>query len=179
EPQPDTNPARLLALIGASGSGKSSAMMAGLLPQLERGTLPGSEQWVYLEPMKPGAHPLEALVLTLALHFPERSVESLREELNDESALGLHSLASCLVKMPGQVGALPLLQFKLEQLFQRRSDHLLTLQAYREMGGVKGALAKQAESTYTSLPSQEHQRLARTLFLRLIDPGPTEQETTR
>jgi hypothetical protein len=55
----------------------------------------------------------------------------------------------------------------------------LTLQAYQEIGGVKGALAKQAESIYTSLPSQEHRRLARALLLRLIDPGITEQDTTR
>jgi len=71
------------------------------------------------------------------------------------------------------------LQFTLDQLFQRRKHHVLTLQAYREMGGVKGALAKQAENTYAALPSEEHRKLARALFLRLIDPGVTEQETTR
>ena len=54
-----------------------------------------------------------------------------------------------------------------------------TLEAYHEIGGVKGALVRQAESTYASLPSEEHRRLARTLFLRLIEPGATEQETTR
>ncbi|HET8851478.1 MAG TPA: hypothetical protein VFN02_03055, partial [Ktedonobacteraceae bacterium] len=54
-----------------------------------------------------------------------------------------------------------------------------TLSAYRELGGVKGALAKQAEETYTTLPSEEHRKLARALFVRLIDPGATEQDTTR
>ena len=77
------------------------------------------------------------------------------------------------------MGALPLLQFTLDQLYRRRSDQLLTLQAYLEMGGVKGALAKWAESTYASLPSEEHRTLARALFLRLIDPGDTEQDTRR
>src|SRR5207245_11073593 len=43
----------------------------------------------------------------------------------------------------------------------------------------KVALANHAESTYTSLPSEEHRRRARALFLRLIDPGVTEQDTTR
>ena len=33
--------ARLLTVIGSSGSGKSSVVMAGLLPQLQRGVLPG------------------------------------------------------------------------------------------------------------------------------------------
>src|SRR5207245_2208863 len=84
-----------------------------------------------------------------------------------------------LFEMQGQVGALPLLQFTLDQLFQRRSGSQLTLSAYREMGGVKGALSRQAEETYTTLPSEEHRTLARALFLRLIDPGASEQDTTR
>jgi hypothetical protein len=71
------------------------------------------------------------------------------------------------------------LQFTLEQLFERRKEHLLTLAAYREIGGVKGAVARQAEATYTALPSEEHCSLARALFLRLIDLGWTDQEITR
>jgi len=86
--QPGTPTVRLLAVIGPSGSGKSSVVMAGLLPQLQRGALPGSQQWVYLEPMVPGTHPLEALALTLAPRFPDRSVKTLREDLEKESACG-------------------------------------------------------------------------------------------
>jgi WD40 repeat protein/serine/threonine protein kinase len=84
-----------------------------------------------------------------------------------------------LFETQGQAGALPLLEFTLDQLYQRRDGHWLTQQAYQEIGGVRGALAKHAESTYTSLPSDEHRRLVRALFLRLIDPGVTEQDTTR
>jgi hypothetical protein len=84
-----------------------------------------------------------------------------------------------LFEVQEQVGALPLLQFTLDQLFQRRSGRQLTLSAYREIGGVKGALTKQAEKTYTELPSKEHRRLSHALFVRLIDPGATEQDTTR
>jgi hypothetical protein len=84
-----------------------------------------------------------------------------------------------LFEMKGEAGALPLLEFTLEQLFEQRSDHRLTLSAYREIGGVKGALSQHAEQTYASLPSQEHRRLARALLLRLIDPGASEQDTTR
>ncbi len=84
-----------------------------------------------------------------------------------------------LFEMRGQAGALPLLEFTLDQLFQRRRGQQLTRQAYEEIGGVKGALAKQAESTYAALPSEEHRQLARALFLRLIDPGMIEQDATR
>src|SRR5215472_10104716 len=64
-----------------------------------------------------------------------------------------------LFEVQGQVGALPLLQFTLEQLFERRSGHRLTLQAYHEIDGVKGALAKHAEATYAGLPSEEHRMM--------------------
>jgi hypothetical protein len=53
-------PVRLLALVGASGSGKSSLVRAGLLASLEAGALPGSEGWVRLV-MRPGPHPMREL----------------------------------------------------------------------------------------------------------------------
>ena len=52
---------RLLALIGPSGSGKSSLILAGVLPALQNGAVPGSDQWNYLPPIVPGAEPLESL----------------------------------------------------------------------------------------------------------------------
>jgi len=78
-----------------------------------------------------------------------------------------------------QAGALPLLSFTLELLFQLREGHVLTLQAYKRIGGVKGALAKWAEQTYAGLPGDEYRTRARAIFLRLIDPGTSEQDTTR
>src|SRR5207245_7377095 len=45
--------------------------------------------------------------------------------------------------------------------------------------GVKGALSQQAEQTYQALPSPGHRQLARPVFMRLIDPGISEQDTTR
>lgn len=52
---------RLMAVVGPSGSGKSSLVRAGLLPQLRRGVLPGSETWRILPAMVPGSDPLAAL----------------------------------------------------------------------------------------------------------------------
>jgi len=44
-------------------------------------------------------------------------------------------------------GALPLLQFLLEELYKRRrSDDVLTFRAYEELGGVEGALVQRAEA---------------------------------
>ncbi|MGI9097776.1 MAG: BTAD domain-containing putative transcriptional regulator [Solirubrobacteraceae bacterium] len=55
----------LLGVVGPSGSGKSSAMRAGLLPALAGGVLPGSENWVQAL-MRPGEHPLAELRRVLA-----------------------------------------------------------------------------------------------------------------
>ncbi len=50
----------MLAVVGASGSGKSSVIAAGLLPSLRAGLLPGSERWRPVV-MRPGERPLAAL----------------------------------------------------------------------------------------------------------------------
>ena len=48
---------------------------------------------------------------------------------------------------------LPLLQFTLEELYQRRTENgMLTLAAYRELGGVEGSLAQRAETVFKDLP---------------------------
>ena len=52
--------ASLLGVVGPSGSGKSSAVRAGLLPELAGGVLPGSESWTQTL-LRPGEHPLRAL----------------------------------------------------------------------------------------------------------------------
>src|SRR6266700_2189103 len=39
------NEPRLLAVFGASGSGKSSVVQAGLIPRLRNGAVPGSDRW--------------------------------------------------------------------------------------------------------------------------------------
>jgi hypothetical protein len=273
---------RLLSVVGPSGSGKSSVVMAGLLPRLKAGALPGSEHWVYLDPMTPGIRPVEALASVLSRSLPGKGL-AIRKELDDDDAQGLHLVADSisrqsgaqvvlpldqfeelftlttdeherqrfidllisavtaphgpviailtlradfydrpmqypdlcrliqpyqkpvlpmdvedlraviekpaalpdvrlsfegplvgdlLYEVQGQAGGLPLLEFTLDELFRRRSGQVLTLEAYRDIGGVRGALAKHAETTYAELPSDEHRQMARILFLRLIDPAP-------
>ncbi|HYC88761.1 MAG TPA: hypothetical protein VEO54_06085 [Thermoanaerobaculia bacterium] len=46
---------RFLAVVGPSGSGKSSVVQGGVLPALRRGAIPGSDTWTYLPPLVPGA----------------------------------------------------------------------------------------------------------------------------
>src|SRR4051812_11571647 len=57
---------RLVALVGPSGSGKSSLAFAGLVRGLRQGALPGSAAWRILPPMVPGDAPRAALASRLA-----------------------------------------------------------------------------------------------------------------
>jgi len=64
----DLQQTRFLAVVGDSGSGKSSLVKAGLLPKLRQGTaIPGSDQWQIVA-MRPGANPAVRLNAFLAQH---------------------------------------------------------------------------------------------------------------
>lgn len=269
---------QLLTVIGASGSGKSSVVMAGLLPKLKAGALPNSENWTYLKPIVPGDHPVQALNRIL-LEAPELNVpiEMVESDLQHTSGIGLYRLATKFLKKPvvlyidqfeelfmtgvpeeerqqfinllinavtspdspvlvlltmradfydrpmnypelgrlvqsynrsvlpmtiadlrdtvekpaaaagltfesgliadiifdlrddknAQAGALPLLQYTLEQLYERRAGNTLTHTAYQDIGGVKGAIGAHAEEVFKTLDEEAQNAFAR-VFQALV-----------
>jgi len=62
--------ARALLVFGASGSGKSSLVRAGLLPRLRR-----SDEWIVARPFRPLGRPLRELAAALAAAFVEHGKE--------------------------------------------------------------------------------------------------------
>lgn len=201
---------RFLAVIGPSGSGKSSLVRAGLLPDLRDGALPGSEAWP-IAVVTPGADPIASLDQALAQssHSRKRSgrllvidqfeevftlcadesvhatflqqvidtataadqtwvVITLRADFFDQplrhrafgTLLCAHAqyvlpltpaeieravigpaevvgvavesalVATLVAEVDARLGALPLLQYVLTELFEQRSGQPLTLQAY-------------------------------------------------
>jgi transcriptional regulator with XRE-family HTH domain len=87
-------------------------------------------------------------------------------------------VATMVQDVSDQPGMLPLLQYALTELFERRDGHTLTLAAYRESGGVTGALSRRAEELYAGL-DEAGQEAARQLFLRLITLGEGVEDTRR
>jgi WD40 repeat protein/DNA-binding CsgD family transcriptional regulator len=275
---------RFLAIVGPSGSGKSSLVKAGLIPALWRGDLPGSEKWFVVE-LLPGARPLDQLEVALVqvaanhanglreqitrdkngllrvadiilprddtelvlvvdqfeevftlvedeqeraqflnllraavtdrrsrvrviitlradyydrpLHYPEfgELIRSRMETVLPLSAKGIERaiagpaervgvtfepglVAQIVSEMNYQAGALPLLQYALTELFDRRQGRLLTHEAYQEIGGAVGALAHRADEIYASLTSGG-QEIVRQLFLRLVTLGEGAEDTRR
>ncbi len=66
---------------------------------------------------------------------------------------------------------LPLLEFTLTRLWERRQDGVLTSQAYQAIGGVTGALTQWADQTYNKLNNRDQQHLARRIFTGLVHLG--------
>ena len=68
----------------------------------------------------------------------------------------------------GARAALPLLAFAVSRLWERRDREkkLLTREAYREIGGVEGALAQHAEATYERI-GPEREGIVREMFRNL------------
>jgi WD40 repeat protein len=77
-----------------------------------------------------------------------------------------------------QPGALPLLQYALTELFDRRQGRVLTHQAYQAIGGAVGALARRAEDIFTE-QDQVRQDEVRQMFLRLVTLGEGAEDTRR
>ena len=70
----------------------------------------------------------------------------------------------------GEPGMLPLLSTAMLETWKRRHDGRLTLDAYLATGGVRGAIARPAESVYERLSAEERIAL-RTMLLRLAELG--------
>ncbi|MBZ0290850.1 MAG: WD40 repeat domain-containing protein, partial [Anaerolineae bacterium] len=110
-----------------------------------------------------------------------------REELQraivepaESAGLGLESglVTAIMMDVGEQPGTLPLLQFALTELFERRDGRWLTLQAYRDIGGVSGALARRADELYQML-DEDGQKTARQMFLRLVTLNEGSEDTRR
>lgn len=89
-----------------------------------------------------------------------------------------------LLDIVGAPGELPLLQYTLLELWQRRQPDpkggapRLTLDAYTELGGVRGTLQKRADEIFYSL-SIEEQQVAKRIFIALTQLGEGTEDTRR
>jgi serine/threonine protein kinase/ABC-type glycerol-3-phosphate transport system substrate-binding protein len=273
---------RFLAVVGPSGSGKSSLVRAGLVPALRGGAIRGSDRWFIVD-LIPGPHPFDELaaaltriavdprpdladrlrdedglvrvaeelvpdgaelvvvidqfeevfslvaaeedrrrflaaiaaaaahprsrvriVVTLRADFYDRPLEYpgfgdlLARRTNAVAPMSLDELERAVVgpadavgvtiepalltemvaEVAGRPGALPLLQYALTEVFEGRTGSTLTVEAYRSVGGVSGAIARRAEAIYARL-GPDAQEAVRQLFLRLVAVGDGPSEVTR
>ena len=193
----------LVAVIGSSGSGKSSLVLAGLIPKLrEEGS------WL-IESFRPNKQPFYELAAALISQLePElgKTDKTIKAKELTESIRqhGFTADVSAILKdKPGKRLLLVVDQFEelytgcayTEQqqfvdallaavesasprLTQKQSRGLLTHQAYSEIGGVAKALSNHAEAVYGKLSEQE-QKQAQQIFLQLVYSQEETKDTRR
>ncbi|MFF1303652.1 helix-turn-helix domain-containing protein [Streptomyces sp. NPDC058307] len=111
------------------------------------------------------------------------SADELREVVTGPAtAAGLNVERVLTARIAEEVGdrpgALPMLSHALLETWRRRRGRTLTLAAYEETGGVRGAIAATAEQVYGDLDGSQA-RTARRILLRLITPGDRTADTRR
>ena len=115
-------------------------------------------------------------VLPLSASGLERAIRAPAERVGVTFEQGL--VEQIVSTMNYQAGALPLLQYALTELFDRRQGRVITVDAYQQIGGAVGALAHRADEIYLSL-TPEGQKLAHQMFMRLVTLGEGAEDTRR
>ncbi|MEM9516728.1 MAG: BTAD domain-containing putative transcriptional regulator [Actinomycetota bacterium] len=106
---------RFVCVVGPSGSGKSSAVRAGVVPALRGGAVPHSDQW-FLTTMVPGRDPFESLETAL-LRVAVNPPATLRSQLAEAGGLD----RAVRRALPADGAELVLVLDQFEELF-RTSD---------------------------------------------------------
>ena len=111
---------RFLAVVGPSGSGKSSLVRAGLLPSLRRGAVPGSSDWTQIL-FTPGSEPLGALAAHLLPSATPGANQRLVERLARDYR-GLHE--TVMASLTGRSGhsRVLLVVDQFEEIFSQCHD---------------------------------------------------------
>ncbi len=112
---------RFLAVVGSSGSGKSSVVRAGLIPALrsQDAVLPGAQDWP-VRIFSPGLHPLESLAVSLTGQTGSLAATTalLDEVARDPRSLNLHIRRT----LPDHADHLLLIVDQFEELFTQCHD---------------------------------------------------------
>ncbi|MEI2746778.1 MAG: hypothetical protein V9G22_15830 [Ottowia sp.] len=108
----------LVVVAGPSGSGKSSIVLAGLLPRVRAGALPGSASYRYCETVIPGAEPLTSLAIATC-----PSAVDAAQWVAEQSA-GLRARGDQLIEMARLGGDAPLFLIvdRFEEVFTLCTD---------------------------------------------------------
>jgi len=113
-------PTRFLAVVGASGSGKSSLVRAGVLPALRAGKIRGSDTWRIIV-FTPGSNPIEALSQRLAPLLEGQEADKLTK-LFYESIDYLHPFVARVLGDANPEAKMVMVIDQFEELFTRAGE---------------------------------------------------------
>jgi len=90
------------------------------------------------------------------------------------------NLTEAIVDEAGdEAGSLPLVAHALVETWIRRQGNRLTLDGFREAGGVAGAISQTADATYQETFGPRERNATKRLFLRLVAPGEGTSDVRR
>jgi formylglycine-generating enzyme required for sulfatase activity/energy-coupling factor transporter ATP-binding protein EcfA2 len=131
---------------------------------------------------RPLSDRLQNAVVNLGPMTPEELRRAVVEPATKVGLIYQSGLDERILKDVGdEPGNLPLLEFVLKGLWEKRRRGELHHDAYEEMGGVEGAMAKRAEDVLTSVREQDgrgEERLRR-VFLDLVHTEDGTKDTRR
>ena len=130
-----------------------------------------------------GHRPLADRLEGRVVNIGPMTEEELRRAVKEPAgSVGVHFEAGLVERFLEDVwsepGALPLLEFALTELWEKRRGGLLTHEAYEEFGGVSGAIAQRAEREHGRF-SEEEKKFAKRIFLNLVAPGEETEDVRR
>ena len=143
---------RFIAITGPSGSGKSSAVLAGLIPKLKDNAINGSKTWHYYPRLVPGSDPLRNLALLL--QPPNTNTTAWVQETTYKLRENPHHLVKLVNQHQGKSTVLIIDQF--EELFalcldeEARQIFIDNLLNFIEEGDIRHTLILTMRNDYES-----------------------------
>ena len=129
-------------------------------------------------------HPeFNRIVTEQGIIVPAMDASELREAITKPAANAGHPFDPALVELLvqdtlGREGALPLLQFALQRLWDAIREGKDPADTFQQIGGVGGALVQEADQLYESLPERQ-QKIIRRAFRSMVQLGEGVGDTRR
>jgi hypothetical protein len=126
---------------------------------------------------------LNAAVACQGVIIPAMNEDELRRAITEPAKLAGHPLDGATVDLlidqtKDREGALPLLQFALARIWEGLTEGMEPSETLKNIGGVGGAMAGEAQRIYDSLPKSE-KNTARRVFMGLVQLGEGTRDTRR
>ena len=129
-----------LAVVGASGVGKSSLVLGGVLPRLQASDM-GDDAPLRTRTMTPGGRPLRALADQLATLGPTETRLATADVLHERLATESHALRTAVFTLTAeQPGTFLLVVDQLEELFTYAPDGSLSKSAAAFLDNLRDAV---------------------------------------
>src|SRR5690349_4632480 len=149
--------ARFLAVVGTSGSGKSSLIRAGLMPALRGGMMKGAGSGWRIAVMRPGGNPIGNLAAELA-----------KKDVLSEAGMGLSDEESeAIIEATLSSGSLGILNVAREARLGEHEKLLLVVDQFEELFRFKESGSADEAAAFVKLLLEAAQQRELSIYIVL------------